>query len=203
MDASVKKRVIHTTAILTVAAGFILFLGPRSWFPDFYAPRFMGVVSFIFTILLFAPNLIFRVKGIHRHFELKNNAILNLRFAMAICFLLSGAGELGLWQLYSVGLPYDKFVHFIVPLILVIAVSDILYHWGEWPRKRAMAVSMAAVLFASFFWEAIEFYSDRIFGTQLFGVYGTHVSKDTVWDMIFDVLGVVGAWLIMQRKPLK
>ncbi|MBX4211674.1 MAG: hypothetical protein KW806_02690 [Candidatus Yanofskybacteria bacterium] len=200
MAERTKKKFIVIVIWGMLLVGAILLSAPKQWFPDFYTPRFMGVGALLFAVIIFLPQIFFRTSGQHKDFQIKKNVILNLQVILAVCFLLAGLGELGLWKLYLYGFEYDKFVHFLVPMMLTISGSHLLFHWWGLKRKNAVLVTALLVFIGSLAWEALEFYSDRIFGTQLFGVYGQNLSGDTIWDVVFDILGISIGWLVARGK---
>ncbi len=180
-----------------ILVGGILIFGPRSWFPSFYMPTFMGIVALIFALLLVLPEWIFIPKN-----KRQRKAREHLQIILALCLVLSGAGELGLWQLYLIGFQYDKLVHILITGLLTFSFSHFAQEWWGFSFKRALTASAFLVIALGIIWEVVEFYSDRIFGTQLFGVYGTQISRDTIIDLISNLIGIGLAILIRQRvKP--
>ena len=200
MSPRAKKKFIFVTMWGMILMGSVLLSAPSEWFPIFYAPRFMGVAALLFGVVIFLPQIIFRVSVEHRDFKIKQDAVRNLQTILAICFLLAGGGELGLWQLYKYGFQYDKLIHFIVPALLTISLSHFLFHWWRLRREKAIKISAIFIFIGSLVWEALEFYSDKIFGTQLFGVYGQHLSQDTKWDIFYDLAGIITGWLVLRGK---
>jgi hypothetical protein len=178
--------------------GVFLIFAPPSILPSFYVPQFMGIGALIFSLLILLPEWIFQTDD-----EKKLKARDHLQISLALCFVLSGMGELGLWQLYLIGFQYDKFVHIIVPALLTISGTHFVEAWWGIRWNRTLIGMVIGVGVASIGWEAIEFYSDRIFGTQLFGVYGTQISQDTIVDVLCDAIGIGIAIIIRQQERLK
>ena len=190
-----QKSSYRFVSIGMAIVGLILLLAPVDWFPSFYAVRFMGIGALVFAAGVQLPPVIF-----HGRRGLQAKAVFNLQKAVTIGLLLSGAGELGLWQLYRIGFPYDKLVHFIVPAMLAASLAGMGLHYWRMRFSRALFLAAGIVILLGVGWEAVEFYSDKLFGTQLFGVYGTDISIDTIVDLICNVLGVSTSLAIVAVK---
>jgi len=189
-----QRQIVLIVAWIMIATGAVLLFGPRSWFPEFYAPKFMGIGAIAFAVIIILPPKIFRART---HEELR--AVQYLQAALLICLSMSGLGELGLWQLYRVGFEYDKLVHFLAPLILTLASVYFFYWWYKKTFVRAVLIAAVGVFLLGAAWEGIEFYSDKLFGTQLFGVYGQQLSKDTILDLIYNAAGVAAGILVLYK----
>lgn len=180
-----------------VCTGIALFILPAEALPSFYMPTFMGIGALLFAGLIALPPIIFRTPDAK-----KQKAVKNLQNAVAATLIMSGAGELGLWQLYQIGFEYDKFVHIITPGILTVAGTMFMRDWWGVPHRKALLGTAVAVFLLSLSWEGVEFYSDKIFGTQLFGVYGKQVSQDTFIDIICDSIGVGAAYFLLRSRKV-
>jgi hypothetical protein len=191
----VRSPWISLLTLLMLLGGGVLLIAPQSWFPSFYAPRFMGIGALIFAMVTLSPEWL-----LEPHTPGQSKAREQLQVHVALSLALSGAGELGLWQLYLIGFEYDKMVHILIPALLTYAFSRFIYTWWETPWKKTVIRTALVILFVSLLWEGVEFYSDQIFGTQLFGVYGEHLSIDTIVDVICDILGIGIVTLVLLRK---
>jgi len=188
-----QKKFINFCVISFLIGGSILLLGKQTWFPKFYNPDFMGVMSFISAFLIFIPR-IFSPKN-------KNNeSIINFQFAISLGLALNGLGAIGLFKLYEYGIPYDKIVHFFVSFVLIIGLSNFLMNDGKSYFKKPLVVSFLAIIFLGFFWEIMEILFDAIFETQTFGVYGQDVIRDTFFDIVNNFLGAISGMLILNFK---
>lgn len=115
---------------------------------------------------------------------------------MAFILLLNAAGALGLFQLYKVGFEYDKFLHFIIPAISVITITYFNCHWYGIKLSKAIILSVIIVVLIGFLWELFEVFGDWTFKTKMLGQYGKFVTKDTVWDLIINILGITSGAII-------
>ena len=186
-----QKKFINLSVIVFIVGGFILLLGKQDWFPEFYNPDFMGIMSFISALLIFLPRIFFK----------KNNeSIINFQFAISLGLALNGFGAIGLFKLYEYGIPYDKIVHFFVSFVLIIGLSNFLMNDGKSYFKKPLVVSFLAIIFLGFFWEIMEILFDAIFETQTFGVYGQDVIRDTFFDIVNNFLGAISGMLILNFK---
>lgn len=180
-------RFVKIAIGIFVFVGLILFLGRKEWFPDFYNPKFMAMMAFISAFLIVLPRLIFKTNN-----DLKKQQSLNfLQAGLIIILALNGLGALGLFQLYRVGIQYDKLVHFIGPFIFIIIVSRFGFQWYKWSLKKSIILAAILVFIGGFIWELFEFFMDYLFRTQMLGQYGEFAFKDTIWDIIFNMFGII------------
>jgi hypothetical protein len=181
-----RRKTNEIIAAIFVIAGLILFFGNREWFPDFYNPKFMAVMAFLSSFLIFLPRLIFRTNG---DFE-KQRELNFLQTVLAAILLLNGLGSLGLFQLYKIGFEYDKLLHFVVPFISVITIGRFGFRRYGWNFKKSIVLAASIVFLGGLIWELFEYFGDYFFETQMLGYYGEFIVKDTVWDLIFNTLGI-------------
>lgn len=183
------RKISKITAIVFVIAGLVLILGKQEWFPDFYRPQFMGVIALFSAFLIVSPRFIFEPSSE----ELNKQKSLNLLQAVLVVGLvLNSFGALGLFQLYKIGFEYDKFLHFVVSFISVMALSRFGFNWYGWSFRKSIILSAILVIFGGFLWEFFEFFGDSFFKTQMLGYYGKFIVKDTVWDLAINLFGVIG-----------
>lgn len=190
-------------SVLTFAlAGIILLsLDPES-LPQFYAPRAMGTLSFMYAFFIILPALIYRLpNGIAKpSLEKRKLALINLQTAIAVSMFFDGAGGLGLYELHKVGIPYDKIAHFAVTAILIIALANFVMEWYAINITKAVVVSALVVMSGGILWEVSEFLSDAFLGTKRFGIRGENVLSDTAMDLVMDALGIAGASFLVIKK---
>lgn len=183
------QKISKIIAIVFVIAGLVLILGKQEWFPEFYRPQFMGVIALLSAFLIISPRFIFKPSSE----ELNKQKSLNLLQAVLVVGLvLNSLGALGLFQLYKIGLEYDKFVHFVVPFLFTMALSRFCFDWHKWSFKKSIILSAVLVILGGFLWELFEFFGDSLFKTQMLGYYRRFIVKDTVWDLIMNLFGVLG-----------
>jgi len=197
----IKKRFGEIIAIIFALSGLILFFGNRKWFPDFYNPKFMAVMAFISAFLIILPCLIFKAKN-----DFKKQQLLNFtQLSLIIILTLSGLGGLGLFKIYKTGFEYDKLLHFFVPFISMIVISRFGLQWYEWSFKKSVVLAVILVLIGGIVWELFEFAMDYFFKTQMLGQYGESIIKDTVWDCISNILGIISGTVVSIKlgRPLK
>jgi len=178
----------------------LLVIGPDR-LPDFYNPGYMAGAAFASAFAIIAPVWFFKSED-----PLKKKARLELQGFILLAVVLNGLGALGLYKLYLVGFEYDKFVHFITPLVLVLGAARFGMIWYGRDIGSALKWSLAAVLVGAVGWEFYEVFSDAIFGTQSFGVYGEAVVKDTVIDLLMNIFGAALAAIIIifyKRKQVE
>jgi len=189
------RKFINASITIYAAAGILLFTLPREFFPSFYQPVIMGSLALTSGLLIILPRLFFR-SGIER----KKKALVWLQGSITLSLLINGAGGLGLYELYQYGIPYDKFAHFMTPLIFVIGLFHFVREWFDRNTFTSLVVSSVVVLLGGVFWEFLESFSDRVIGTSLFGGGTGGAFIDTVLDLSMNVLGVLVGILIIKRR---
>jgi len=167
------------------AVGLILFFGPKNWWPSFYSPTFFAVVFFVSAIALVLPKYFFKTPD-----RCKQEAVIFLRSAVAFAVVTNALGELYFYQLYQYGLEYDKLIHFASTFFLVVAFAFFWQIWREASFDQALKLSIALAVSASLLWEGFEFFSDLVFKTAEFGIYGFYKLPDTAKDIVLDFLGI-------------
>lgn len=192
-------RFLAFSNTLFILASLALLFLPREWFPSFYQPVFMGLVALASPLLVFLPKM--AVKN-----DSPKNArmIGRIRAVIMASLLIGGLGELGLYQLYRVGLEYDKLAHFTISMLLTIVYADALMEWKRPTFRTLLWWVVPALLAAGIVWEGLEAASDKMFGTELWGIYGSAVAMDTLWDIYFDSFGVLaGVIAFALRRPAR
>lgn len=183
------KKFSKFLIVALTGAGFILLIFPVSWFPKFYDVRYMGWIGVVgATIIFLLPRLI-RPKTETPNFDQKNQAVDLFQFLLAIAFMNNALGDLGLYKLYVYGFEFDKVIHFFNPLLAIIAISLVLNK--RWGIRKGYSILIASGILLSFgvTWEIYEILADLILKTHIAGNFGLNVSRDTKFDLMFDVLG--------------
>jgi len=193
------KKFIKFSIAIFSAAGVILLLGPRTWFPGFYNPRFMGSLAFISIFIILLLAIILKADS-----KKKQKALLEFQSAVTSTLLLSGAGGLGLYRLYLIGFQYDKVIHFLIAYITTIALIDFIQKWYDVNLKKSIILTCVIVALLGLFWEITEFLTDVMFGVHTFGIYGKYVVWDTFMDIMMNFLGLfLGVISVGGQKKIK
>lgn len=192
-----KSRFLKISVLIFLLAGFVFILGDPSWFPDFYAPKLFGIFSFISAFVIILPARIF-----HAHEQKKKESLINLQTVITIGLFLNGFGSLGLFQLYRVGFQYDKVLHFSIALIVIPFLAYFIYNWYELTFRKSILLAALIMILTGLIWEGLEYSIDFIFKTKTFGLYGTEPIRDTILDLIFNVVGacIAVSFLLYRRR---
>jgi len=186
------KALVNASIIIYIVAGLLLFVLPGDILPAFYNQTLMGSLAFVSGVLIYLPGVLFRSKD-----ENKNRALTSMQIVIAISLFINGAGGLGLYKLYQYGIPYDKFTHFVTPLLFVIGLFNFIKNRFSKSEKTAILISAGLVLLGAVLWEFLEALSDKAIGTNLLGGGTGGVFWDTFWDTVMNILGVgVGIFVI-------
>ncbi|MCX6780409.1 MAG: hypothetical protein NT034_04530 [Candidatus Magasanikbacteria bacterium] len=193
------KMFIKISIYLLFSIGIIALILPVRWFPSFYDVRYMGVGTLAAaTMILFLPKLI-KVEETHIKAHQKNHAATMFEFLLSVVFVSNAFGDLGLYQLYNLGIPFDKILHFITPLLSVIILSLVLHQSFEMRPYYSIALAALTVMSCIIDWEFYEYSMDVTFHTRLFGVYGSQIDADTKYDIICGVLGnIIGTITVLR-----
>jgi len=180
------KNLNNLIANLFIYAGFILLLGEKVWFPDFYNPVFMGTMSLVCAALIWLPRFILNPKN-----EKQEKVLDLLQTGLAFTLIIGSLGSLGLFQLYKIGIQYDKMVHFLNSFIFTAILVKLLVDWVGISLKKALIVAILVVSLGGVLWEGFEFWGDYMFGTQMLGHYGEFITEDTNLDLLMNSLGII------------
>ena len=178
-------------------SAIVLFLVlPETIMPDFYKANFMIGTSVLSVALVFIFGYSFSTNS-----KKQNDVVEYCQAALAVSIGLNGIGGLGLYKLYKVGIPYDKIMHFVIPVILLVFGAYFLVHRLNKTKKYAIIFMVIAIFVGSVLWEGVEVGQDRLFGTKTAGVYGEDYINDTILDIVSAIAGLaVGAyWLTRSR----
>lgn len=156
----------------------------------------MAGISLISVGVVFLFGHLFRTQD-----KKQNNVVEQCQIAIAASIGMNGLGGLGLYKLYRIGIPYDKVMHFIVPVILLVFGVYFLIHRFNKTKKYAIIFMIIGIFVGSLLWEGVEVVQDRLFGTKTAGVYGEDYVNDTVLDIVSAVVGLgVGTLLVLRSK---
>lgn len=168
-----------------------MLIAPKQWFPDFYKPIFMGIISLLSPVLIYLPKFILKKSN-----PQKRELILNMRSVIAFSLAVNIAGELGLFQLYKYGFEYDKFAHFLVPMLFAFILGESLKEWENFTPKKVVWLVFLIVFSSGLLWEIFEATADFLFKTQVWGAYGKNITWDTLADIAFNTLGALAGIVI-------
>lgn len=185
------KKFINITIYGFLLAGTTLLLFPNNDFPDFYNPLFMSIMAFLAVLIISLPKIIVSSQN-----KEKIIAIENFQKTLAYSLILNGLGSVGFYKFYTLGFQYDKFVHFFIPFILFFGFSNFLKKLKDYSVKKSIIIAAIAIFSGGLLWEIIEFIFDYLFKTQTLGLYGKDIINDTIFDIIFNTLGILCAIII-------
>lgn len=188
------KRHFHLlTSLLFIALALWVFFVPESWLPKTITHQnFYAGLLILSAILVYLPSLVFRKVQTAQ----KKQLVLNMQSAAAFSLLLNNGGEFGLYNLYQYGFEYDKFCHFLVPMIFSFLLAESLHAWEHISHRKIVWITLFAGFSAGIIWELFEFGSDSLFHTTLWGVYGHSVITDTIQDILFNTAGAIAGSII-------
>ncbi len=169
-----------------------LLIIPKTDLPNFYSPFFMAGVSTAALLIILIPGFFARHASVYRRAVVRR-----YQAVLALCIAVNGLGGLGLYKLYKVGIQYDKILHFLVSSILVLIAAHFLFHWRSYSATRAVILALVIVIAGGILWEVWEVLQDAVFHTQTAGVYGADYFNDTMFDLIFDVIGSVCGGILL------
>ncbi len=196
------QRFQWLSAGLFLLTGTVLLLAPAEQLPDFYHRIFMAGMLFLSPLLVWLPRLLLGKNVTIR----KEVLVTRMQSAIAFALLLNNGGELGLFQLYRYGFEYDKFTHFLVPMLFAFILAESLHAWERFPTTKILWATALIIFSAGILWEGLEFGSDILFHTAEWGVYGAGVVSDTIKDILFNIIGIVAGltvFLIPKPRPEK
>jgi hypothetical protein len=147
----------------------------------------------LYVFLIELPALILR----HPKTPAQTRALHNFQLALAVGLVACSLGSLGLWGLYHQGIPYDKFVHFGFPFVMVVTGIEIARTWWGWSFKKSSLVLVLILLLSGVAWEYIEFFFAFRFHL---GFYGTLFDHDSIFDMVANAFGTLAGFLWAARR---
>ncbi len=183
------KMFIKMTLYILFSIAVITLILPVRWFPTFYDVRYLGVGTLLAALMIIALPKLIKVEMNHPRAHEKNHAAMLFEFLLAFIFLSNALGDVGLYQLNNLGFPFDKVLHFIMPLLSVIILSLVLHQRFEIKPYYSIAIAAITVMSCVVDWEWYEYSMDVTFHTRLFGVYGTQINSDTTYDLLCGLVG--------------
>lgn len=105
-------------------------------------------------------------------------------FLIFIILIFLALHLLGWYRLYCITIWYDKLLHFLAGMIIVLII------WRLINKKilcQKILISFLSLLILAVLWEVFEFGIDKIFDLPPLQLS----SNDTLWDLIFDIFGGV------------
>lgn len=117
----------------------------------------------------------------------------------ALIILVNAPGSL---VLHDLGVQYDRFLHFVCGvLVVLLAVPVISAIRGRGASaSKTLWISVVIVFVGLFGFEAFQYSSDRIFGTQLFHDQVQTIHQDVTEDIIFGTLGLALSAFVLWRS---
>lgn len=187
---------IKILSVLYIVAGVLFLSGPSDWFPSFYHTPSMGILAFASAFLIWLPRFILKKHKESAHF-------IKFQFLITLGVLINGLGGLGLYKLYLIGFEYDKLTHFVTPLFLTFAFFILFKHMWGWSFKKSLLSSAILVLIFGFLWEGFEQATNLILDENIFVLGGGGSAlRDTVLDIVANILGIATASFYILRKKL-
>lgn len=193
------NRYVKILLSVYVVAGFFFRFAPAEWFPSTYMLPLMSNLAIVSAFFIVLPAFVFKPDD-----KREEDALRRFQSIIAFALVINGIGGLGLYNLYKYGFQYDKLTHYITPLILTVGWIEFISAWRNWNKKKVVIFVSAAVFIGGFVWEFLEFYSDMLLGTTLVGLGGgTNGSVDTMWDIVFNTLGIISGIIYIYFKGRK
>ncbi len=176
-------RFTRLTQIIFVHVGLVLMIAPSNWWPVYYKPIPMGLIAIIYALIIQLPRWILKPSREVDRFQL----------ALTIGLIFSGIGSLGAWG-HQIGgiVSYDKFVHFLLPCLMMVSGAPLLAHLNGWSRTRAVLTALAIIVASGVLWEYIEYTFAAYFHVGYFGALFDHDSQmDIVTNTIGAIIGIL------------
>jgi uncharacterized membrane protein YjdF len=156
--------------IVISGAIYVLLTKTYNFIPSVYI---LTILASLISLVLIKNKKISETWGIYIHLGLWANLI-------------------GEYYFYYHWVHYDKFLHFIIPLIMTIAAYEYFEKNSRGPPKKFLI--FLAVLGVSAFFEIFEYFQSRLFNFPSVGVYiGNDLvmsaHDDTIWDLTCSCLG--------------
>lgn len=89
---------------------------------------------------------------------------------------------------------YDKFVHFINPMLLTIGIFFFLSKivWKSAEKRILILLSLTLMISIGSFWEIYEFFSDMLIGTSMVGGV-----EDSIGDLVWNSAGTIVGGIVI------
>jgi hypothetical protein len=180
---------VRVSLIILICTNALLLVVPERFLPSFYDTQYIHLFSIGSILLIYFLPRHLKVSAQDQNALEKNKVIDQLQILITLILYANILGDLGLYQLYKIGFPYDKFIHFLIPLLCMIFFPKFLHIRFGIPFSRACIYSFIFILSSGILWEISEYLADTIFKTHIFGVYGQDLIHDTTLDLLSDLLG--------------
>lgn len=186
-----QRLFVMYSSLALVVAGVLMVLLPVRFFPSFFDVRYTGLTSLLGALVIQTVPRIFFVDAARPDAIRKNHGARIMQFLLALIIVGNSASELGLYALYRYGFQYDKALHATVPFIAMVSLPLLLeLRYGVAPSGSIPFVFFG-VLCAGIAWEIYEYSIDFLLGTHLSGEFGHYVLPDTIFDVVWNTIGVV------------
>ena len=147
--------------------------------------------GFVIPLLIFLPRIFYK-------FDAKIRKTVRIEWARKIeyfAFFIVVFNVPGGLILHSLGIQYDRFLHFIIAFLSLIIFSllwlPVMKIKGKEIKKRRFLLYIFAVLFIGLFlWEALQYNIDQLFGTKLFFDVKQEIKVDFLEDIFFGTCGL-------------
>ncbi len=192
------RKFVNFSIFAFVVSGIVLIVTPADILHTFYMPWIMGMFALVSAVIILMPRIIFRKPKS----EEKGRALDLFQFTITVALILNGLGSLGLYRLQLTGFQYDKFLHFIIPLLFVIWGVQFVKVWFDLKPGKALVIVGVLVFWGGILWELFEALVDKFLGTAFLLGGGTRgVAFEIMFDVVMNTLGIiVGIAFIFWRK---
>lgn len=191
------RKIIRYSQLLLVIVSLILIFSNPAWFPSYYKPLSMALIGLFYAFLIEVPVFVFRSQSPNLQLETSRT---KFQAALGVSLLFSGLGSLGLWGLYKEGIPYDKFVHFFISVVLTATGIHLIHAWRNWSFKKTVIVVLVISCLVGVAWEFTEYFFDKYVHL---GYFGKLFDADGMHDLLFDFLGTFLGGLIAMATNRK
>ncbi|MDX1607835.1 MAG: hypothetical protein R3251_01350 [Candidatus Spechtbacterales bacterium] len=184
--------------VVYVVVALVLLALPKNILPGFYNIPVMATLALVSAFIIILPRLIFKPKQ-----KVQERGVAKMQNVLTLSLLINGAGGLGLYKLYQYGFEYDKLMHYATPLILTLGFIYFFRNYSNWPLKKALWRTSFLVFAGGIFWEILEWTSDRLLDTSFVLGGGGIGWRDTIFDVIANILGILTAVIYLHYKSRK
>ncbi|KKT28636.1 MAG: hypothetical protein UW43_C0004G0039 [Candidatus Yanofskybacteria bacterium GW2011_GWA1_44_21] len=153
-----------------IIGGFAILSIDPSRLPWYYRPKLMASLAFFFVLIIELPSKIFSPSPERDKFQ----------DAIAFSLAASSVGTLGAWSKSVWFVPYDIFVHFIIPFLMFVSALNLFSTVYAWPKKKTGVILFVVIAVIGIIWEYIEYWLYARYGVGYFG-------KLFDWDSITDI----------------
>ncbi|HCU71035.1 MAG TPA: hypothetical protein DIC35_04800 [Candidatus Moranbacteria bacterium] len=180
------RNFIKLSIAIFLIAAIAMFASPKEWRYFLYHPIYLGIVFLVSAFLIYFPQIVFRFTV-----QEKKEMIRKTQATLASAFLLNALGEFGFYKLYLIGFEYDKLIHLVNSMLFSFLLGKILVIWKNFSFRQTVWRTVLAIFIGGVGWELWEIFSDFVFHTLEWGVYGEHNFVDTIGDLIWNCAGIL------------